>query len=763
MGGVMTKLVYDIIKKQNGEAFAKAIRNYDSGIFDVPDLARIVRYAGRNALPLLPFLESLKEIQIEEVPGHLSPFKLLELAGYDAYYADTLEKQNAIQKYFESYEKLCTFNDNERYNNYYIINAVKKNVQKIKRKDFYGIESRQDAYGTSVISIQILKKGGFISIKNRYNHTVPGCDNTFNSNPDNIIEGLSFAIKKYFNVDFSSRKVLLREGYTYQNNQIFKYGLECNNIYYGEDFYLKDGVVYPLNKDCQMMAIPFIFDLKKREVLSPSGVRHCFDGEIKDGILQVIKQGDERVLTLNGRPVVVTKNGQIKKLCLLKTKELGVCSFSGYFKMLETIEAPLLKTLEAGSFNGLKNLKKASFPVLENLSKDTFTGTSGTIFAPKLAEKGIIFFASLGIDVLNKQVISQGIYSSKFITFLNQRMFNNQVTVQINDDGTQSLLVEDEELLKFRDGKLISFTLPEMNGLKTDLIYNLPDLEEVNLSKVTGCISGGNFNNCPKLKKVFLPNVTEIGSNVFCNCESLEEINCPKVLYLEWHCVRNNPHLKRVFMPELRETKDECFCHNGYETLSLPNLEKVKSNCFCYAPKLKKLDLPFLSYTKERCFCDLNEIEELTLPSLISYWGECSFLNNKNLKKVRLNEIEVIRARSFINCPNLEIVVLDKASVILENSLCELPALETVIAPEIDSIDENVLSHCEKLKSVYMPHLRLIKRDNFYNTPLLSVLYAPNAAFEKEENLETQKPTVVVQKKLPASMEKYIQQFDFER
>ena len=63
MGGVMTKLVYDIIKKQNGEAFAKAIRNYDSGIFDVPDLARIVRYAGRNALQLLPFLESLKEIQ----------------------------------------------------------------------------------------------------------------------------------------------------------------------------------------------------------------------------------------------------------------------------------------------------------------------------------------------------------------------------------------------------------------------------------------------------------------------------------------------------------------------------------------------------------------------------------------------------------------------------------------------------------------------------------------------------------------------------
>ena len=42
-----------VIKKQNGEHFAKAIRAYDNGIFDVPDLDKIVKYAGRKAEPLI--------------------------------------------------------------------------------------------------------------------------------------------------------------------------------------------------------------------------------------------------------------------------------------------------------------------------------------------------------------------------------------------------------------------------------------------------------------------------------------------------------------------------------------------------------------------------------------------------------------------------------------------------------------------------------------------------------------------------------------
>ena len=91
--------MYDIIKKQNGEAFAKGIRRFDSGLFDIENLDKIVRYAGRNPVPILGFLESLKGVEIQEYQTGKNPFELLKMVGYDAFVADTLTKQNSIEKY----------------------------------------------------------------------------------------------------------------------------------------------------------------------------------------------------------------------------------------------------------------------------------------------------------------------------------------------------------------------------------------------------------------------------------------------------------------------------------------------------------------------------------------------------------------------------------------------------------------------------------------------------------------------------------------
>ena len=70
----MSKTMYDIIKKQNGERFAKAIRNYDNGIFDIPNIDKIVKYAGRDAEPIMQYLISLKNIKIVETGNPQNPF-----------------------------------------------------------------------------------------------------------------------------------------------------------------------------------------------------------------------------------------------------------------------------------------------------------------------------------------------------------------------------------------------------------------------------------------------------------------------------------------------------------------------------------------------------------------------------------------------------------------------------------------------------------------------------------------------------------------
>lgn len=287
----MSKTVYDIIKKQNGESFARAIRNYDSGIFEIPNIVHIVKHAGRDAEPLLKWLESLKHIKIKPKPVHADPIELLSRAGYDAYVADTSEKQNAIAKYFAPGEKLCTFADKNRYENYYIINAVRRGADKIPRS---ANPQREDEYGTSVISIQVYKQGGFISIKNRYNHTVDCPDNTFNSNPDNIIDGLSDAIKNYFGTDFSAQRAFVPNNFIVVGNQICKYNIENHGIYYGPDFYIK-GQVYELKKNIEWMVHPgLIFNVSTKKA------------DYKDKDLRWVQEFIEQ--KVSGKPIQITRN-----------------------------------------------------------------------------------------------------------------------------------------------------------------------------------------------------------------------------------------------------------------------------------------------------------------------------------------------------------------------------------------------------------------------------------------------------------------------
>ncbi len=305
--------MYNKIKKQNGERFAKAIRAFDSGIFDIQNLDKIIKFAGSESEPIMNYLVSLKNIQIQNYGIYKNPIELLDKAGYDAFYANTLEKQNSIKHLFKEGEAICTFNDKTRHDKYHIIHCVKKNVANIKRSK---TPEREDEYGTSVISIQILKTGGFISIKNRYNHTIPNPDNTFNSNPDNIIAGLSEALKTEYNVDFSSKKTNLPDGFIVINNQILKFNYEANNMYFGANFYAKDGKIHQTDSAKELMLDNFILNWQTKQLKNPLGEEdgfiNAFNSEVKNKKLNILntKNGEKSIFADNFE-IIRIKNGNI--------------------------------------------------------------------------------------------------------------------------------------------------------------------------------------------------------------------------------------------------------------------------------------------------------------------------------------------------------------------------------------------------------------------------------------------------------------------
>jgi hypothetical protein len=252
-----------------------------------------VKHAGRDAEECLNYLTSLKDIQIKEKQVQFFG-DLLDTAGYNWIIADTQEKQDEIKKYFASGEELCTFGTN-RYQKYHIVNVWKKDVDSIKREE---TPVRDGPYGTSVMSIQISKNGGFISIKNRYNHTVACCDNTLNSNPDNIIDGLAYALKNHFNVDFSSQRCEILGNYHIICNQILKYNYEINGCFIGETAFIKDGKLVEIDKGTELILDYFLLNLNTKKVtIIPDNITDSFpvalENELKDKKLRISKNPDD--------------------------------------------------------------------------------------------------------------------------------------------------------------------------------------------------------------------------------------------------------------------------------------------------------------------------------------------------------------------------------------------------------------------------------------------------------------------------------------
>lgn len=662
--------MYDIIKKQNGEAFAQGIRRFDSGLFDVENLDKIVRYAGRNPIPILGFLESFKGVEIEDVETDKSPFELLKMVGYDAFVADTLTKQNSIERYFADGEELCTFDDFKRFENYYIIHCIKEGAGNLNRADFKGQEEREDEYGISVISIQILKTGGFISIKNRYNHSVDSPDNTFYSNPDNIIKGLSSALKKYFKVDFASTKVAIPNGYTYQNGCVYHYYFEKNNAYFGDDFCLYDGGLYPINKDYQILIGPYVLDLKEKRILSDFPTAGFFDSideekiailnqEFQNKKLHVAVNGDEHIIFADNRAVVRVKAGQVIELNLYECETFSLNNLKD-FKHLKRFSSPSAKKVQL-DVSGFDCLESCSFKEAQHITVcahspnitfkeidapqvrcfenliPMFLPMLKDVNTPYMAEMGLYTVAGLSIDTQKKVCFGVTNASDGFYELINDELSSGEQVRVVMDNEDKKLFVDDVVVLETKGSRIQKLHFKEASFIPKRALNGLRYVEEISAPRAF-IMQEENICYCPNLKKVYLPNLTYVDNDCFNYNDSLEELDLNLLEKMGQNTISTNPRLKRVSLNSLTAlagknimnnqslvdvniqnvTSMGLFCMSWLAQLSkvdVPNLERMDTCCFQHMPKIRFLDAPKLAYLADRCFVD-SGIQTLYAPCL---------------------------------------------------------------------------------------------------------------------------------------------------
>ena len=506
---VNTEEMYKIIKKQNGEQFARVLRQ--NVLLDIPNLKHILEFAGTeptDARNLVHFLREIREKsgktnktkQEEEIKD---PIELLSEAGYDAFIVNNERQKDSIKKYYRPGEELCTFNDPYRHKKFYIIHAVKRGADKIKPSRH---PEREDEYGTSVISIQIAKTGGFISIKNRYNHTVNNPDATFCNNPDDIIDGLTAALKHKFGVDFMTLQgAVLPPNYRLVNDQVIRFNYEIHNVYYGDKYYFKGPEITKLNTDYEVMLDTVILDVKTgkaRRICAPiddPGLVDVLNNEIYGHKIKIEKNKttDETIINIidenkNIKELARTKNGCITSLRLYNLSEIGY-DFLRYNTTLEEFYAPKLKRIGDRVFgNGYEdrfakiNLRKLYLPELELAGEWCF-------------------------------------------------------------------------------GNLISLSelyTPKLKRVDCDCFYNMANIRKLYMPELE-IVGNRSFQRLPDMVELYIPKLKEIGYDCFrgkLDSSNIERFFAPELDYIPKDCFYHIKTIRNLYAPKLKITEDTPKC-----------------------------------------------------------------------------------------------------------------------------------------------------------------------------------------------------------
>ncbi|MDE6250878.1 MAG: leucine-rich repeat protein [Alphaproteobacteria bacterium] len=605
----MAKSVYDTIKKQNGEGFARVLR--DKNLLDIPDIANIVKYAGHDAASaeqIFPYLWSLKIFEETHGDETADPFKLLDQAGYHAFEVHNLDEQNSIKRFFRKDEELCTFRDEHRYQNNYMIHAIKHEVWHNPRaiKPSKNPE-RQDEYGTSVISIQIHKDGNFISIKNRYNHTVANPDQTFHSNPDEIIAGLSAALKAYFDVDWKSTGVTVPDGFVLYNNQILKINFEIENCYFGDGFYAQNGRVFDIDKNNQVQLDYFIWDNQQKKLLNPSGTLdgfiQTFNEHTNGKKVTISGKAPHQTILVDGEKFIELANNQIVTLNMP-----GVTDVNLFLRRNRTIQELNMPDLAHAGNNFLANnvaLKHLVLPSLIDtwncfLSKNSIIDY---VYLPRLKNIGQNFLpnnqALTELDLPAAEIIqSNFLLENQHLRHIN---FGNITKIHDN------FLKNNQELLELNAPKL------KILG-DACLVYNcvLQQLNAPSLKYIGHSFLQNNLN----LHELNLPNLTRAESAFLACNEKIQNLYAPQLEAVGYNFLADNTALTEIDLPSLKSVDERfLYMNTDIQHANLPNLEDIDVSFLAHNKKLKQLSLPGLTLLPEGFLSDNNHVI-LNLPRL---------------------------------------------------------------------------------------------------------------------------------------------------
>lgn len=293
-------------------------------------------------------------------------------------------------------------------------------------------------------------------------------------------------------------------------------------------------------------------------------------------------------------------------------------------------------------------------------------------------------------------------------------------------------------------------------------------LEEVDISNYTSIGHSNSsgyedtFNGCTSLKKVIASNkLTDIGANVFYNCNQLEEIiglpsnvtlhsggcfnRCSKLKQSNFDNVtftindstngggmfERCPLLTSLSLSgNYTEIKPSMFsqCSALTSVSGLSNVTKIRNSAFAQCNSLTTIDIDWSKITtvSDDAFNDCSSlvVTDLSIPNLTDL-GAYSFKSVKINKVSDLGTISALKQQTFKNCTDLTQITLPQTCVKLDNQcFYGCTNLTSISLSGIQYIGESVFEYSGLTGSITLPSsLKRVRYNAFNNTNITSITY----------------------------------------
>ncbi len=698
----MAKSEYDEIKKVYGEEFAKFCRaNFPTILGNQP--GKLLELLKAHLEPTKTFMEDLRDEEQfiafinsfadkkerDIIKTDKSAVEICADHGYKLHVCRSVEDVLAHKKQYHPNDMLCTYNDVEgRFRNKHILFLEKIDFDDIHREDYIDHPSKHDAFGLSLLCVQIDRSSGECAIITHWNHTIersnehnPNC--TLNNNLDNIDPRLQYALERDYGIIISNNPYLgygVASHYHIFNDKLYRFNFEVDNVYYCANNNIINNTTQNIknyNKQQFIVIDKYVFDKSAKTVrkFNPKvmdatvedGFTRSF-GEIKSITEEVTKQGRNVIVTnKDGKKTILGLNKN-DELVLFQNPNIRIASDNGIF--LEGSEAgrDFYQVYDCDAYYIISN--NQDFKVIADFwgglvcSDNVIIDESGEF--KQYDKNRFIQIGELLLDKKNKKIL----HMHPDLTHMNSSAESfekslgniNSIEEKQTPDGREIIINSDEgrvvlglnkynELisyynpfvthleyaaLSFYGMRLSKFDCPNLKIMDDDcvrfmksdanIIINVPLLEKTGISCFSSVFAGGEvLLNAPKWRVM--------GDSNFANFEGLKVVDLPSMEIINNSCFYRACDLKTIKADKVKYIGDQSFVQIDANEVAFPSLEYGGYDFLCHSKNLKKVYLPNVTHLGKYSLDQAENIETLIAPNLESL--DCSRMWSNPLKRLK--------------------------------------------------------------------------------------------------------------------------------